>query len=63
MKKIKKATVSLTKKEVVDKLNKQLNSPTKFIISPIDISLLKKKKININRYAKDLQKVNAKLGI
>ena len=44
MKKIKKATVSLTKKEVVDKLNKQLNSPTKFIISPIDISLLKKKK-------------------
>jgi hypothetical protein len=59
MKTIKKATASLNKKEILEKLNKQLNSPTKFIIGPVDISLLKKKKIDIKRYARDLKKVNA----
>ena len=56
---MKKITQTLKKKEVIELLNKQLNSPKRFIISPVDLSLLRKRKIDYKSYSKDLKKVNA----
>ena len=56
---MKKATQNLKKKELLKLIDKQLNSPKRFIISPINLKLLKKRGIDIKGYLKDLKKVNA----